>query len=127
MSGIDGCVSTAVGYATANEHVENVLVLGDISFFYDVNGLWRNNLPQNLKIVVMNNFRGKIFDIIEGPREYKALEPFIQTRHTRNAEYICKDFGITYQKKNGTDMQLNELQMFLKSDGIALLELLFPA
>lgn len=66
-SGIDGSTSTAVGYASKSNKL-NVLITGDISFLYDSNGLWNQNYPNNLKIIVINNGGGGIFDIIEGAR-----------------------------------------------------------
>src|SRR5690606_30579402 len=47
-SGIDGSTSTAVGAATASTK-PTVLITGDISFFYDSNGLWNNYIPNNFK------------------------------------------------------------------------------
>ncbi|MCK4746039.1 MAG: 2-succinyl-5-enolpyruvyl-6-hydroxy-3-cyclohexene-1-carboxylic-acid synthase, partial [Bacteroidales bacterium] len=53
-SGIDGCVSSAVGAALVSEKM-HLLVLGDLSFVYDSNALWNKDFPDNLKIVVMND------------------------------------------------------------------------
>jgi 2-succinyl-5-enolpyruvyl-6-hydroxy-3-cyclohexene-1-carboxylate synthase len=39
-SGIDGSTSTAVGASNASPNELHVLITGDVSFFYDSNGLW---------------------------------------------------------------------------------------
>ena len=70
-SGIDGTVSTAVGAALASGRL-TTLIVGDLAFFYDRNGLWHHHLPPNLRIVLLNNHGGGIFDIIDGPNRLDA-------------------------------------------------------
>ncbi len=95
-SGIDGTLSTAVGYALAKPDKKTICVLGDVSFFYDSNGLWTDHLPPNLQIVIINNYGGKIFNYIDGPNQEPALMPLIQTPHKFDAEHIAAHFGIPY-------------------------------
>lgn len=59
INGIDGCMSTAIGYAVASDR-PNFLVVGDLAFFYDMNSLWVRHRPDNLRIVVMNNDGGAV-------------------------------------------------------------------
>ena len=42
-SGIEGSLSTAVGYAAASDKL-NFIAIGDLSFFYDMNALWNVNV-----------------------------------------------------------------------------------
>ena len=49
-SGIDGCTSTAAGYAHISGAM-TLLISGDISFFYDTNGLWHHHLSPDLRII----------------------------------------------------------------------------
>ncbi len=65
-SGIDGCTSTAVGHALVNE-LPNILITGDLAFFYDRNSFWHNYPLPNLRVVVLNNHGGIIFSMIDGP------------------------------------------------------------
>lgn len=51
-SGIDGSVSTAVGAAMVSED-PTLLICGDLSLFYDSNGLWNNYIPRNFRIIVL--------------------------------------------------------------------------
>ncbi len=94
-SGIDGCTSTAAGAAMVNEK-QTVLVTGDISFFYDSNGLWNNYLPDDFRIILINNGGGNIFKIIPGPENSGAVESVFETRHHLSAEYLAKMFGFEY-------------------------------
>ena len=51
-SGIDGCTSTSVGHCLSGESL-NVLITGDLAFFYDRNAFWHNYLVPNLRIVLL--------------------------------------------------------------------------
>jgi 2-succinyl-5-enolpyruvyl-6-hydroxy-3-cyclohexene-1-carboxylate synthase len=65
-SGIDGCVSTAVGQSLSTDKLV-FLFVGDVAFFYDRNALWNRYLPNNLRIILLNNHGGGIFRMIDGP------------------------------------------------------------
>jgi len=97
-SGIDGTVSTAVGAALANPQALAMLLVGDLGFFYDRNGLWHAHLPPNLRIVLLNNHGGGIFDIIEGPDrlEDAVRRPFFLTPQPLTAARTAADFGLRY-------------------------------
>ena len=94
-SGIDGSTSTAIGASTKSEKPV-VLVTGDISFFYDNNALWNNYIPNNFKIILINNGGGSIFKIIPGPSSSKSLETFFQTKHKLNAKGLASTHGLKY-------------------------------
>ncbi len=95
-SGIDGCLSTAVGAAMASPERMVVLLIGDLAFFYDRNGLWNNQLPANLRIILLNNHGGNIFRMIEGPRQQPEFEEYFETTQRLNAANTAKDFEMTY-------------------------------
>lgn len=93
-SGIDGCLSTAVGHSVADGESQTLLI-GDLSFFYDANGLW-NDLDHHLRIVILNNGGGGIFDYIKGPRSLGKARKYQSTPHQRTAKHIAEDHGIPY-------------------------------
>lgn len=95
-SGIDGSTSTAIGACIASEQ-NTVIVTGDISFFYDSNALWNVNIPNNFRIILMNNGGGNIFKFIPGPSETDVVEEFFETKHHLTAEYLAKMFDFEYQ------------------------------
>ena len=67
VNGIEGSLSTAVGYAIAHQDEEDVYcVIGDLSFFYDQNALWNESLSPNLSILLLNNGGGGIFHQLSG-------------------------------------------------------------
>ncbi len=95
VSGIDGCTSTAVGAALKTDKTV-FLITGDVAFFYDRNALWHNHLPQNLRIILLNNAGGNIFRIIDGPSAQHELEQYFETRHHTTAQRTAEDAQMGY-------------------------------
>lgn len=62
--GIDGIVSTMVGSSIASPKTLHFAVLGDLSFFYDLNVLGNRQLGNNVRILVINNGKGIEFRLI---------------------------------------------------------------
>lgn len=94
-SGIDGSTSTAVGNAmVTNEDV--YLITGDVAFFYDINALYNEHLPTNLKIILLNNNAGGIFEMIAGPQKMEEALHYQTTPHSRNAALLAQHFGLAY-------------------------------
>lgn len=94
-SGIDGVVSTFAGFASQNDKL-SLLVVGELSFLYDSNGLWNRYLSPKARIIVINNAGGGIFRLIDGPSRSEALEQYIEYRHSQSVENIAKAFGVEY-------------------------------
>lgn len=94
-SGIDGSLSTAVGASWVSKH-PTLFVTGDLSFFYDSNGLFNNYVRKDLRIIVINNSGGGIFKILPGYSKEKTHETFIETRHNYNSKELAKMYGFKY-------------------------------
>jgi 2-succinyl-5-enolpyruvyl-6-hydroxy-3-cyclohexene-1-carboxylate synthase len=58
--GIDGDLSTFLGQSVASKAM-NVLIIGDLSFFYDMNAIGIRHLKNNIRIVLVNNGGGGEF------------------------------------------------------------------
>ncbi len=114
-SGIDGCTSTAMGFAMMNPN-PTVLISGEIGFLYDINGLWNNYIPPYTRMIVINNGEGNIFRIIPGPSTTNAVDEFIATMHNKNCEYIAKHFGFNYFKVEDEESLLRTLENFFKPE-----------
>ena len=103
-AGIDGCLSTAVGFASESDKL-NTIILGDLSFFYDSNALWNKYIGANLRIIVIHNGGGNIFSMIKGPSDSPAFEEHFFTGNTHKAEVLAKAFGLDYFKaENETEL-----------------------
>lgn len=64
-NGIDGVVSSALGASAARQDGPTVLVIGDLSFLHDLNGLLAARLHRlNLVVVLINNDGGGIFSFL---------------------------------------------------------------
>lgn len=59
--GIDGACSTLIGAALANKDKIHFLNVGDLAFFYDLNSLGNRHIPNNVRIILVNNGRGVEF------------------------------------------------------------------
>lgn len=95
VNGIEGSLSTAAGYSLVSK--ENVYcVIGDLSFFYDQNALWNQNLRGNLRIVLLNNGCGGIFSKFDGLRNSPARANLVMASHHTTAEGICRENDILY-------------------------------
>ena len=58
--GIDGCMSTFIGHSVASNEL-CYLVIGDLSFFYDMNALGIRHIGNNARIILINNQGGGEF------------------------------------------------------------------
>lgn len=96
-AGIDGCLSTAVGFASESEKL-NTVIVGDLSFFYDSNALWNKYVGNNLRIIVIHNGGGNIFSMIKGPAGSPAFEEHFFAGNPHKAEVLAKAFGLDYFK-----------------------------
>lgn len=115
-SGIDGCTSTCVGH-TLSSDVPNILITGDLAFFYDRNAFWHNYKLDNLRIVLINNHGGLIFNMIDGPRDVPESKEYFVTRQKLTANHLCEEFGIEYLKLDHKRKLKNMLADFFQFDG----------
>lgn len=99
-SGIDGSTSTAIGAAMV-QGKPTAFITGDLSFFYDSNGLWNNYIPANFKIIVINNSGGGIFRILPTDKNSASFETYFETVHKLNASYLCAMHGLDYHRCDG--------------------------
>ena len=123
VNGIEGSLSTAAGFSVVKD--EPVFcVIGDLSFFYDQNALWNRNLRGNLRILLLNNGRGGIFNLLKGLEESPARDRFVAAEHHTSAEGICQQNNITYLKaENMVEMQQGiDTLLYIESERPVLLE-----
>ncbi|MDG2449230.1 MAG: 2-succinyl-5-enolpyruvyl-6-hydroxy-3-cyclohexene-1-carboxylic-acid synthase [Saprospiraceae bacterium] len=122
-SGIDGCTSTAAGYAHISKKM-TLLITGDISFFYDTNGLWHHHISPDLRIILINNGGGGIFKIIEGPNSVDEKDDFFVTKQQANAINVAAAYGLSYQRADDMDSLQNilEIDFYKKSESAKILE-----
>lgn len=115
-SGIDGCTSTAVGHCFSSEPL-NILITGDLGFFYDRNAFWHNYPLPNLRIVLLNNHGGVIFKLIDGPAGLPEADEYFVTQQKLTAKAICAEFGLEYVPIRSAKSLSDLLDDFFKPDG----------
>lgn len=101
--GIDGCVSSFIGSAIANKNIEHFMIVGDLSFFYDLDALF-NEIPANVHFMLINNGVGTEFKNYNHRAAYFGADAdkFIAAKgHNgyKNPDVvrnICNNFGIQY-------------------------------
>ncbi|MCU5746023.1 2-succinyl-5-enolpyruvyl-6-hydroxy-3-cyclohexene-1-carboxylic-acid synthase [Staphylococcus sp. SQ8-PEA] len=96
-NGIDGVVSTALGMAV---HQKTTLLIGDLAFYHDMNGLLMSKLYDiNLNIVLLNNDGGGIFSYL--PQKEAAsnyFEELFGTPTGLNFEHAASLYHFTYHR-----------------------------
>jgi 2-succinyl-5-enolpyruvyl-6-hydroxy-3-cyclohexene-1-carboxylate synthase len=120
-SGIDGCLSTAVGAALASTKPV-FIIAGDVATLYDRNALWLDNPPQNLKILVLNNGGGNIFSMIDGPAKQPELQRYFEGTQSLSCKSIATDFNLAYFTVNNNDTLAQTLHTFCHHPNAAILE-----
>lgn len=95
-SGIDGVMSTALG-AGAVSAGRLVLVLGDISFYHDMNGLLAAKaFSLKATIIVINNNGGGIFSFLPQAAYEDVFEPYFGTPHGLTFRAAAEMYGLGY-------------------------------
>ncbi len=101
LAGIDGTISTATGIALGGRQ-ETTLLLGDVTFLHDAGGLLLGpgEAVPDLRIVVLNDAGGAIFDLLEhgAVRDAggypDAVERLFSTPHTVDIAAIAAAYGV---------------------------------
>jgi 2-succinyl-5-enolpyruvyl-6-hydroxy-3-cyclohexene-1-carboxylate synthase len=98
VSGIDGTISSALGAAAATGS-PLVLVLGDIAFYHDLNGLLAlQRCGLKATIVLINNDGGGIFHRLPIAQFDPPFSELFLTPHGLQFEPVVRMFGAHYQK-----------------------------
>ncbi|WP_337866001.1 2-succinyl-5-enolpyruvyl-6-hydroxy-3-cyclohexene-1-carboxylic-acid synthase [Ignavibacterium sp.] len=96
-SGIDGIISSALGVALASKK-ETYLVIGDLSFYYDLNSLMiAKQFEIPLKIILINNNGGAIFNYLPISKSQKIFDKYFLTPVHYDIKKICEAFGANYK------------------------------
>ena len=110
-SGIEGSLSTAVGYAATSDKL-NFAAIGDLSFFYDMNALWNVNVGSNLRILLLNNGGGEIFHTLPGLEMSEASHKFITAVHKTSAKGWAEERGFLYLRAENDGQLAETMQTF---------------
>ncbi|MBQ3011670.1 MAG: 2-succinyl-5-enolpyruvyl-6-hydroxy-3-cyclohexene-1-carboxylic-acid synthase [Methanocorpusculum sp.] len=104
-NGIDGSLSTFIGQSFLTDKL-SFLIIGDLSFFYDMNGLWNRYIGNNVRIVLNNNGCGEIFyyaDAVKWLGMTENLPKHIGAAHTTEAKAWVESRGFRYMSAKTKD------------------------
>ena len=123
VNGIDGSLSTAAGFSLVSEH-DVYCVIGDLSFFYDQNALWNQNLKGNFRVLLLNNGKGGIFNMLPGLEQSPVCDSFVAASHQTSAEGICQQNHVVYLRADDMEQMQKGIEtlLSLESDRPVLLE-----
>jgi 2-succinyl-5-enolpyruvyl-6-hydroxy-3-cyclohexene-1-carboxylate synthase len=96
-SGIDGLVSSGLGVATGRDAAPTVLLLGDLSLYHDMNGLWalqRHGIRATL--VVCDNNGGGVFSFLPQAEHQDVFEEIFVTPLGLDLSQIARLYGLVY-------------------------------
>jgi 2-succinyl-5-enolpyruvyl-6-hydroxy-3-cyclohexene-1-carboxylate synthase len=86
--------------------------------------LWNQNLKGNFRILLLNNGKGGIFNMLPGLEQSPARDKYIAAEHHTSAEGICQQNNVKYLKATNMDemQQGIDTLLYIESDRPVLLE-----
>lgn len=102
VNGIDGSMSTAVGFSAENER-PTFYITGDLSFFYDMNSLWIRHLSPKMRIMLINNGGGAVMYGPLNEEMRKTLPPHVGAGHSLSARGWVESLGFKYYSARTKD------------------------
>lgn len=128
-SGIDGIVSSGLGMSLVNNKKNNLILLGDLSLYHDMNGLLAGaRYDLNATILVVNNNGGGIFNSLDIAKlNIPQFEEYWKTPHNIDFKKVSSLYKCKYFQ---TDKIKNIPKLINKSfniKGLKLIELKIDA
>ena len=105
-NGIDGVMSTAIGFSQARKERELYLLIGDLAALHDLNALLLTRYqPCKITVIVLNNDGGGIFSYLSQSTVKEYYEELFGTPTALTFNEIANMYQMDYVKVN----QLNEI------------------
>jgi len=96
-SGIDGLVSTGLGLAAGRSTVPTVLLLGDLSLYHDMNGLWAiRRHALRATVVVCDNNGGGVFNFLPQAQHQDVFEELFATPLGLDFAQVARLYDLVY-------------------------------
>lgn len=122
-SGIDGVVSTALG-ASAVSDGPTVLVIGDLSFYHDMNGLLAaQRFGLNATIVLINNDGGGIFSFLPQHEDAEHFESLWGTPHELDFSHVAGLYRVGFERVATRQEYKDALKSSFDSEGVQIIEI----
>ncbi|MEP7286799.1 MAG: 2-succinyl-5-enolpyruvyl-6-hydroxy-3-cyclohexene-1-carboxylic-acid synthase [Chloroflexota bacterium] len=122
-NGIDGVVSSALG-ASAVCNGPLVLVIGDIAFYHDMNGLMAAKLHHlNATIILINNDGGGIFSFLPQAAYPEHFEQLYGTPHGLDFRHTAELYGAHYTLATDWHEFRNAVSKGVAATGLKIIEI----
>ncbi|HEY4602227.1 MAG TPA: 2-succinyl-5-enolpyruvyl-6-hydroxy-3-cyclohexene-1-carboxylic-acid synthase [Cerasibacillus sp.] len=120
-NGIDGVVSSSIGAAATRRRV--TLLIGDLSFYHDLNGLLAaKHYELDMTIVLMNNNGGGIFSFLPQSQDNKHFELLFGTPLHIDFKHAVQMYGGTYRVPKTIETLRKELNESYERAGLTVIE-----
>lgn len=118
--GIDGCVSTLIGASLKNVNRLCFVVVGDLTFFYDLNSLGNRHVGKNLRIMLINNGMGAEFRLSTHPcnsfgddaNRFMAAAGHFGHKSPLLVKHFAEDLGFEYLTASNKEKFMEALRDF---------------
>lgn len=106
-NGIDGSASTYMGHVAITDKLA-FLLIGDLSFFYDINSVWNKQLKKNIRIMMFNNSGAGLLAHHQSPA--------ITHRHHTQAQAWVEMLGFKYLSARNKEEFDENLKVFVEDN-----------
>ncbi len=118
--GIDGTLSSLIGNALIDKEKICFAIVGDLSFFYDINSLANRHIPNNVRIILINNGKGTEFRNYGHPAyhfgefadDYIAAAKHYGNKSTQLIKHYAEDLGFKYLQASNKDTFIKNISEF---------------
>jgi len=126
-NGIDGVLSTALGASAALREADDreplVLVIGDLAFYHDMNGLLAAKLHGiDATIVIVNNDGGGIFSFLPQAADAEYFEQLFGTPHGLDMAPAAALYDARYTRADTWDALRQSLDTGTRGRGLHIIE-----
>jgi len=123
VNGIDGVVSTALGAGAAVDR-RVVLVIGDLSFYHDLNGLLAAKLQAiDATVVLLNNDGGGIFHFLPQAEHESVFERYFATPTGLDFAPAVEMYGGVFRRPQTWPQVRAEIDESLRRPGLTVVEI----
>lgn len=119
--GIDGGISSLIGGALVNKEKLHFGFFGDLAFFYDLNSLGNRHVPDNIRILLLNNGKGVEFRKYNHPANrfgeeadlYMAAAGHNGNRSCDLVKHFAQDLGFSYLCASSKEEYFAQIDKFV--------------
>lgn len=119
--GIDGNTSSLIGASLFDSNKLFFGIVGDLSFFYDMNSLGNHHVKNNLRLMIINNGKGAEFTMYnhlgakfrEKTNDYIAAANHYGKKSAVLIKHYAEDLGFEYISAKNKEEYLSNLEKFV--------------